>query len=134
MATSSSLTNVFKGDDTAPLTETIIGLDSASHTTSAGTSQVGLLDRTFEPIFFAGTMELITPTVQIVVESADIVSESALTITDPSDVVENVVFANEVGSYLTLRGIQYDTTANTGTATIEWSWDGIPFSLVVDVS
>jgi hypothetical protein len=134
MATSSSLTNVFKGDDTVPLTETIIGLDSASHTTSPGVSTPGLLDRSFEPVFFAGTMQLTTPTVQIVVESADIVSESALTITDPSDVVENVVFADEVGTYLTFRGIQYDTTINVGSATIEWSWDGTPFTLVVNVT
>lgn len=134
MATSSVLTNIYKGDDNAPIVEKIIGLDSASYTESAGTSNIGLQNRNFNPVFFAGTMQLGTGNLQISVESADIVSESALTITDPSDVVENVVFFNDTLDYLTFRGIQYDTTANTGTATIEWTWDLTPFSLIVNVT
>jgi hypothetical protein len=135
MATSSVLQNIYKGDATVPLTETIIGLDSASHTVvDAATSQIALFDRNFEPVFYAGTMKLTTPALQILVETAAIVSESALTITDASDVVENVVFADEFNGVYTFRGIQYDTTANTGTATIEWTWDGVNFSLIVNVS
>ena len=134
MATSSVLTDIYKGDDTVPIVEKIIGLSEGKYTSDTSTSLTGEQRVFFNPVLNAGTMQLLATNGFFVVESADIVTESALTVTDPSDVVENVVFFDNVLAQVTLRGIQYDTTSNTGTATISWLWDGTPFSVIVNVT
>lgn len=88
----------------------------------------------FKPIFGMNSLECAYDsgagnTIQIV--SSTITDESAITVvSDPSSVISSTNF-EDVGIY---RAIHVFTTANSGTAQLEWTWDDITVTIDVSVS
>jgi hypothetical protein len=67
----------------------------------------------------------------ISIVSSTITDESAVTtVSDPSSVISSTAF-EDVGLN---RGLRIYTTANSGTAQLEWTWDSVSITLDISVS
>ena len=62
------------------------------------------------------------------VEAASITAEVGFTVTDPSEIISGTPTFVTAGA---TRGVEIVAGAGSGSATVEWTWNGVPFSVSV---